>query len=82
MTLEQKESLERELKGAMESGDAHRVRCAHSNIMLALMDCQQKTGARVKSLGWRFTMAVIAVASSGGFAAGKWELIKAIIFGG
>lgn len=82
MTVEQQESLSRELHGAMESGDAQRIRCAHSNILLALMDCQAKTAARVKSLGWRFTLAVIAVASSGGFAAGKWEIIKAIIFGG
>lgn len=82
MTVEQQSSLQRELEGAMASGDAQRIRCAHSNILLALMDCQQKTAKRVKSLGWRFTLAVVTTASSGGFIAGKWELIKVIFFGG
>lgn len=50
MTVEQQEQLERELKGAMDSGDHDRIRCAHSNIMLALVDCQRKTAERVKQL--------------------------------
>lgn len=82
MTLEQQESLTRELNGAMDSGDIKRILAALGNVSLASMDCQRKTGQRVKSLGWRFTLALVSLASSGGFAAGKWEIIQKIIFGG
>ena len=62
MTLEMQESLKRELDGAMKSGDTNRIRCAHSNILVALMDCQRKTGDRVKALTWK----LLAVLSGGG----------------
>ncbi len=62
MTREQKESLARELDGAMKSGDTDRIRCAHANILLALMDCQMKTSDRVKKLTWK----LIAALSGGG----------------
>lgn len=79
MTIEQQESLTRELDGAMQSGDAKRITCAQSNILLAVMDCQRKTSERVKRLGWKFTLLVTSLASGGGFAVGKWEFIKHIL---
>ena len=62
MTQEMQESLKRELEGAMKSGDDNRIRCAQSNILLALMDCQRKTADRVKKLTWK----LLAVLSGGG----------------
>ena len=50
MTEELQHSLERELEAALASGDDKRLDRAHSNIMLALIDCQRKTAERVKEL--------------------------------
>ena len=50
MTKEQQEYLARDLEDAMTSGDAKRIDRAHSNILLALIDCQRKTADRVKEL--------------------------------
>ena len=66
MTYEMQEALKRELDGAMESGDENRIRCAQSNILLALMDCQRKTGDRVRKLTWKF----LAILSGGGGVVG------------
>ena len=81
MTLEQQDSLKRELDGAMKSGDEARIRCAQSNILLALMDCQRKTADRVKKLSWKFTLAMMALGGAGGTVAGKWDVISKIVFG-
>ncbi|MCQ2299969.1 MAG: hypothetical protein MJZ81_07600 [Bacteroidales bacterium] len=78
MTLEQQESLARELDGAMESGDPKRITCAQSNILLSLMDCQRKTSERVKRLSWKFMVAMVALGSSLGFGVGKCELASVI----
>lgn len=79
MTIEQQESLTRELDGAMASGDDKRIRCAQSNILLAVMDCQRKTSERVKRLGWKFTVLVTSLASGGGYMVGNWDFIKHLI---
>ena len=50
MTLELQQTLGRELDDATASGDAARIDRAHSNILLALIDCQRKTADRVKEL--------------------------------
>ena len=50
MTIEQQQQLERELDGAMKSGDKQRIDCAMANILLALIDCQRKTADRVKEI--------------------------------
>ena len=50
MTIEQQESLSRELEAAVKSGDDKLLDRAHSNILLALIDCQRKTADRVKEL--------------------------------
>ena len=50
MTEELQSSLARELEAAVDSGDDKRLNRAHSNILLALMDCQRKTAERVKEL--------------------------------
>ena len=81
MTLEQQESLKRELDGAMESGDENRIRCAQGNILLALMDCQRKTSERVKKIQWKFTLAIFAIGAGGGTAASHWDIIQKIVFG-
>lgn len=81
MTIEQQESLKRELEGAMESGDDNRIRCAQSNILLALMDCQRKTAERVKKLQWKFTLAMVALGAGGGTVASHWDLVSKLIFG-
>lgn len=81
MTVEQQKSLERELQGAMESGDENRIRCAQANILLALIDCQRKTAERVKKLSWKFTLAMTALGAGGGTVASHWGLISKIVFG-
>lgn len=80
MTIEQQQSLTRELDGAMESGDSKRIACAQSNILLAVMDCQRKTSERVKRLGWKFTILITSIASSGGYVVGNWDFIAKILF--
>ena len=50
MTIEQQESLSRELEAATESGDDKRLDRAHTNVLLALIDCQRKTADRVKEM--------------------------------
>ena len=50
MTLELQQTLGRELDDAIASGDAKRIDRAHTNILLALIDCQRKTAERVKEL--------------------------------
>ena len=76
MTLEQQESLRRELDGAMASGDDARIRCAQSNILLALMDCQRKTSDRVKKLTWKLFAILSGAGGVVGFGIDKLDLIK------
>lgn len=80
MTIEQQESLTRELDGAMKSGDPKRICSAQSNILLAVMDCQRKTSERVKRLGWKFTVLLTSLASGGGYMVGNWDFISKLIF--
>lgn len=79
VTIEQQESLTRELEGAMQSGDDKRIRCAQSNILLAVMDCQRKTSERVKRLSWKFSLSMVVIGTVCGFATGKWEIIKVLL---
>lgn len=79
MTLEMQESLKRELDGAMESGDENRIRCAQSNILLALMACQCKTGDRLKKLQWKFTLAVFVLGAAGGAVVNNIDLIIGLL---
>ena len=85
MTLEMEESLKRELDGAMSWPDAdtrtERILRAHSNILLANMSCQRKTGERVKKLQWKFTLAIFSLGAGGGTALSNWDLISRILFG-
>lgn len=85
MTLEQQQSLERELKGAMEWPDEAtrpmRVQAAMANCLLALIDCQRKTSDRVKKLSWKFTTAMVALGAGGGTVATHWDVVSKIIFG-
>jgi len=78
MTDEMQKSLERELKDAKTPED---VSLAQSHILLAVMDCQRKTAERVKSLGWKFSMAMVALGAGGGATAVKWDVISRILFG-
>lgn len=80
MTLEMQESLKRELEGAMKSGDDNRIRCAQSNILLALMDCQRKTSDRVKKLTWKLLAALSGGGGIIGFIADKisWSQLLGI----
>ena len=84
MTLEMEESLKRELDGAMNWPDPNtrteRILRAHSNIMLASMACQRKTGERMKKLQWKFTLAVFTLGAGGGTVVSNWELISRICF--
>jgi len=48
MTQELKDSLERQLQAARESGDDQQVHAAMCMATIALMDCQMKTATRVK----------------------------------
>ena len=83
MTLEMEESLKRELDGAMNWPDAdtrtERILRAHSNIMLASMSCQRKTGERVKRLQWKFTLAVFALGAAGGTVANHIDAIFGLL---
>ena len=81
MTVEQQMSLKRELDGAIESGDANRISCAQSDILLAVMDCQCKLSTRVKKLQWKFTMAIFALGAGGGTVVSHWDIISRIVFG-
>ena len=78
MTDEMQKSLERELKDAKTPED---VSLAQSHILLAVMDCQRKTAERVKSLGWKFSMAMVALGAGGGATAVKWDVVAKILFG-
>lgn len=78
MTQEMQAALERELKDAKTPDD---VTKAQGHILLAVMDCQRKTAERVKKLGWKFTMAMVAIGSAGGATAAKWDVISKIVFG-
>ena len=78
MTTEMQKSLERELADAKSADD---VTKAQSHILLALMDCQRKTAERVKTQGWKFTVAMVALGAGGGVTAVKWEVVSKIIFG-
>lgn len=78
MTDEMQKSLERELKDAKTPED---VSLAQSHILMAVMDCQRKTAERVKSLGWKFSMAMVALGAGGGAAAVKWDVISRILLG-
>lgn len=80
MTKEQQEYLARDLEDAMTSGDEKRIDRAHSNILLALIDCQRKTADRVKELmidadrrknrlegaSWLWKVLQVVAASGGG----------------
>ena len=85
--MEQQEYLSRDLEDAMSSGDERRIDRAHSNILLALIDCQRKTADRVKDLvierdrarcrmeGAKWLWGTLAtVAASGGGALILWAL--------
>lgn len=78
MTIDQEESLTRELQGAMESKDTNRIICALANIELAMMSCQRKLRERVDRLGWRFAVVLSVLCTGGGYAAGNWEIIRQI----
>lgn len=63
MTLEQQKQIEREFQDAKTPEE---VTKAQTHAILALVDCQRKTGERVKKLSWK----VFAVVFSGGGGAG------------
>ncbi len=78
MTLEMQKALERELNDAKNPNDVSK---AQSHILVALMDCQRKTAERVKSLGWKFSMSMVALGAGGGVATAKWDIVSKILFG-
>ena len=63
MTLEQQKQIEREFKDAQTPEE---ITKAQTHAILALVDCQRKTGERVKKLSWK----VFAVVFGGGSGAG------------
>lgn len=63
MTLEQQKQIEREFADA-KTPEA--VTLAQTHAILALVDCQRKTGERVKRLSWK----VFAVVFGGGGGVG------------
>lgn len=78
MTEDQQRQIEREFEDA-KTPDAYRL--AQTHAILALVDCQRKTAARVKRLGWKFTVAMTALGAGGGVTAVKWDLISKLLFG-
>ena len=78
MTEDQQRQIEREFADA-KSPEAYQL--AQTHAILALVDCQRKTAARVKHLGWKFTVALTSLGAGGGVAAAKWEFISKLIFG-
>lgn len=63
MTLEQQEQIEREFQDAKTPEETTK---AQTHAILALVDCQRKTGERVKKLSWK----VFAVVFGGGGGVG------------
>ena len=63
MTIEQQEQIEREFTDAKTPEE---ITKAQTHAILALVDCQRKTGERVKKLSWK----VFAVVFGGGGSAG------------
>jgi hypothetical protein len=63
MTLEQQKQIEREFADAKTPDELTK---AQTHAILALVDCQRKTGERVKKLSWK----VFAVVFGGGSGAG------------
>jgi hypothetical protein len=63
MTLEQQKQIEREFQDAKTPEE---VTKAQTHAILALVDCQRKTGERVKKLSWK----VFAVVFGGGGGVG------------
>lgn len=82
MTEDQRQSLERELATAMESGNAEQIRIAHSNILLAMLKCQADCTAKVANMqsemtAWRERRKGFVLAISV-----TWAIIGALIGGG
>ena len=63
MTLEQQKQIEREFQDAKTPDE---ITKAQTHAILALVDCQRKTGERVKRLSWK----VFALVFGGGGGAG------------
>ena len=63
MTLEQQKQIEREFADAKTPDE---ITKAQTHAILALVECQRKTGERVKKLSWK----VFAVIFGGGSGAG------------
>lgn len=78
MTEDQQKQIEREFADA-KTPVAYRL--AQTHAILALVDCQRKTAARVKRLGWKFSTAMAALGAGGGVTVAKWDWIQRIVFG-
>lgn len=63
MTLEQQKQIEREFQDAKTPDE---ITKAQTHAILALVDCQRKTGERVKRLTWK----LFAIVFGGGGGAG------------
>ena len=63
MTLEQQKQIEREFQDAKTPDE---ITKAQTHAILALVDCQRKTGERVKRLTWK----LFAIVFGGGGSAG------------
>ena len=73
MTVEQQKQIEREFKDAKTPDEISK---AQTHAILALVDCQRKTGERVKKLSWKVFAVVFALGGTGGTVISNFETIR------
>lgn len=76
MTLEQQKQIENEFKDAETPEEISK---AQTHAILALVDCQRKTGERVKKLSWKVFSIVFALGGTGGTVLSNLEKIKSML---
>ena len=76
MTLEQQRQIEREFNDAKTPDEISK---AQTHAILALVDCQRKTGERVKKLSWKVFCIVFALGGTGGTVLSNLDKIKSIL---
>lgn len=75
MTLEQQKQIEREFADAKTQEEKSK---AQTHAILALVDCQRKTGERVKKLSWKVFAIVFSLGGTGGAVVSNLEKIRAL----
>ena len=76
MTLEQQKQIEREFQDAKTPEE---ITKAQTHAILALVDCQRKTGERVKKLSWKVFAVVFGGCSGAGAILTHLEQIRNLL---